>query len=538
MWRNAVKVTGVSALAYVGWDYYSNLTAFPILMGKTLESDEPFLIYKGKDDSRVVSIVKDLGFPCYGIHKWFNPIGKKLELSESSTGLHFVKKINGTLVANSLEVPEKLEKWVKMHASAYQTIGTKKELQNLMKSRKKHEFLDCFVLAYVPEGDKVREKTFQDLITTIQFEVPMTSVLASYASPYIKFLKVTDKALADELQISSLENTSFLRIKDSRGWLHSQRPRSSYVDQGKLKEYIEGHLGKEFKVNGHELQLDLQVYFDRFYLSEENSPASGHFTNIGELAGALCNVNPLVIPLFTIKQLQLTSPRIFHSISNESSKALVVSLKKDHEERNLNEVQKIFQELKLEEFARNHPEIPVIMGYPEYIYHLPIMDIAIYHYEPVEIRLIDIVKGKAVNSVYLDEGMQLSDLLTNTKPHLETSPPSTKQIAEILTPSQFSEKILNQTNRCYFVMNCSKTCPACSYQDTFFQEAAVLSETCKFVKYYVSNQSPEYKGPNATPRFHLYLPGKQDPVVYEPKVHGLKPENFLGFISGYLDNLS
>ena len=134
--------------------------------------------------------------------------------------------------------------------------------------------------------------------------------------------------------------------------------------------------------------------------------------------------------------------------------------------------------------------------------------------------------------------MQLADLLNDEKPHMETSPPSVKQNAEIFTPKQFTERILNQTNRCYFVMNCSKTCPACSYQDIFFQEAALQSKTCKFVKYYVSNQSPDYKGPNATPRFHLYIPGKTEPIVYEPKIYGLKPENFLDFINTYLANLS
>ena len=301
---------------------------------------------------------------------------------------------------------------------------------------------------------------------------------------------------------------------------------------------MDSKLADNFRINGHEMQLDLQIYFDRFSLSQENSQELSKFTNVRELANAISDVNPLIVPLFTLKQLQLTSPKIFHVINGESSRVLVISLKKDHEENNISQVQKIFQELELDEFARAHPEIVVIMGYPEFIYHLPIKDMAIYHYEPIEVRMIDVNKGRAVNSVFLAEGMQLSDLLKENKPHLESSPPTVKQHAEILTPKDFTEKILSHTNRCFFVMNCSKNCPACSYQDTFFQEAALRSKTCKFVKYYVSNQRPDYKGPNVTPSFHFYIPGVKDPVVYDPIEHGIKPENILNFINGYLPRIS
>ena len=538
MWRTGIKLTGASALAYVGWDYYSHLTPLPFLTNSVLEAHESFLLYKPSDNYTLIPKIDAANIPCFSIHKWFDPTPNKIHLSESSTGLHFVKKVNGSYLTNSLEAPEKFEKWVKIHRDPYQVVNTKKDLEKLLKTRNKHEFLDCFIAAYVPEGDISREKQFQDLMTTLYFEEPICNILASYASPYIRFLKVSDKALADELQISSLENMTFLRIKDSRGWFHSHRTRNSYADPAVIKQYMDTTLAENLRINGHELQLSLQIYFDRFTLSQENSPNSQQFNNIQELASAISHVNPLIVPLFTLKQLQLTSPKIFHGISGESSKVLVISLKKDHEEKSINEVQRIFQELKLDEFARAHPEIVIIMGYPEFIYHLPIRDIAIYHYEPIEVRLIDINKGRAVNSVFLDEGMQLADLLNDEKPHMETSPPSVKQNAEIFTPKQFTERILNQTNRCYFVMNCSKTCPACSYQDIFFQEAALQSKTCKFVKYYVSNQSPDYKGPNATPRFHLYIPGKTEPIVYEPKIYGLKPENFLDFINTYLANLS
>ena len=538
MWRTGIKLTGASALAYVGWDYYSHLTPLPFLTNSVLEAHESFLLYKPSDNYTLIPKIDAAKIPCFSIHKWFDPTPNKIHLSESSTGLHFVKKVNGSYLTNSLEAPEKFEKWVKIHRDPYQVVNTKKDLEKLLKTRNKHEFLDCFIAAYVPEGDISREKQFQDLMTTLYFEEPICNILASYASPYIRFLKVSDKALADELQISSLENMTFLRIKDSRGWFHSHRTRNSYADPAVIKQYMDTTLAENLRINGHELQLSLQIYFDRFTLSQENSPNSQQFNNIQELASAISHVNPLIVPLFTLKQLQLTSPKIFHGISGESSKVLVISLKKDHEEKSINEVQRIFQELKLDEFARAHPEIVIIMGYPEFIYHLPIRDIAIYHYEPIEVRLIDINNGRAVNSVFLDEGMQLVDLLNDEKPHMETSPPSVKQNAEIFTPKQFTERILNQTNRCYFVMNCSKTCPACSYQDIFFQEAALQSKTCKFVKYYVSNQSPDYKGPNATPRFHLYIPGKTEPIVYEPKIYGLKPENFLDFINTYLANLS
>ena len=407
----------------------------------------------------------------------------------------------------------------------------------MLKNRKKHEFLDLMILAYVPEGDVKREKSFTDLITNINFQDPMCSILTSHASPYIKFYKIANKELAEELKIDSLDNMTYLRIKDSRGWFHSHRSKESYTDSSTLKEYIEKRLATEFKINGHELQLNLQIYFERFILSNENSPASGNYSSLDDLTEAITSINPLIIPLFSLKQLQITVPKVYHSLSSENSKLLVISLKKDSEEKNLDEVQGLFYSLKLEEFAKNHPEITIIMGYPEFIYHLPIRDIAIYHYEPIEIRLIDVNQGKAVNSVYLDEGMQLSDLLQIKDPHLETSPPSLKQNAEIYTKQEFYDHVLKHNNRCFFVMNCSKTCPACTYQDTFFQQAAAESSTCKFIKYYVSNQSPYYKGPNSTPRYHLYLPGSTDPIVYETKVHGLKPENFLNFVNDHLANI-
>jgi hypothetical protein len=177
------------------------------------------------------------------------------------------------------------------------------------------------------------------------------------------------------------------------------------------------------------------------------------------------------------------------------------------------------------------------MGYPEFIYHLPIRDIAVYHYEDIEVRIIDVNQGKAVNSNYLDEGMKLEELLESKSIHVETSPPTSVINSEILTAEQFYNQVLKETNRCYFVMNCSKTCPACSYHDLFFQQAALKSEECKFAKYYVSNQSPYYRGPNATPTYHLYLPGKKEPIVYEQKVHGVNPENFLDFVNSHIEQI-
>lgn len=64
--------------------------------------------------------------------------------------------------------------------------------------------------------------------------------------------------------------------------------------------------------------------------------------------------------------------------------------------------------------------------------------------------------------------MTLEDLMTSDSDYQESAIVKTEQNAEVLTVEKFNEKILHNTDRCYFVMNCSKNCPACSYQEPYF----------------------------------------------------------------------
>jgi hypothetical protein len=537
MWRIVLGAASLPALGYIGYDYYyRSLLPYPVISRRELESKDHFLIYKPTSKVNLSHQLSSLGLQVYTTRSgYFDSIQDKIKFNETSTGLYFVRNVNGKFFTTTLEAPEKLEKWVKRNQNMYSLIKDRQSLLNLLKKRSKHEFLDMMILAYIPEDDLIREEKFKELIANLDYGESLSAISNSYGFPFINFYKITDKTLAEELKIDSLDKMTFLKIKDSRGWFHSQRSKTSYVDVSKFKNYVDEKLATEYKINGHELQLDLQIYFDRFELTE--SEFKDHqYKSIEELSKAISSINPLILPLFSFKQLQITLPKVAYSVSKENSKMLVVSLKKNHEEKNLNEIQAIFHELKIEEFARNHPDIPVIIGYPEFIYHLNIKDLALYHYENIEVRLFDIHNMQVVNSINLDQGMHLNDLLEVKQSHMETSPPSTAPNAEILSPEELYDNVLKHTNRCYFLMNCSKTCPACSYQDIFFQQAALLSNTCKFVKYYVSNQSPYYKGPNSTPRYYLYVPGKTEPVIYEPKHNGLNPENFISFINSHLSS--
>lgn len=531
MWKaKAFGLTfGSLAMLYV----YDN-NVFSSIHSLRRQPYSDFLISTPESKENINEKVKTLGLPVLKSNFFFTPSKENIKLTKCSTGIHFVRKIGDKTYTNPLEQNHKLEKWVKFHKDLYDVVNTKDQLIRLMKSRKKNEFLDSLVLAYVPDGDEDRENKLRELVATINFEDPMSSILSSYAARYVRVVKVTDENLARELGIDSKDNMEFLRVKDSRGWFHSIIPRSLYVPSDVFRKYIDTHLASDYKINGHEMQYDLKIYFDKLIYGTLNNPQTYNFSDLKDLASVLCEIDPLIIPIFSIKQLQLVSAKVFFKLQSENSKLLLISIKKDHQEEDLNDLQSIMQGLKIEEFARKHPEILIIVGLPEFIYHLPIKDIALYHYEDIEVRLIDINKGAAVNSVYLQENMQLDELLEVKEKRLESSPPSAQQHAEILSKEEFYEQILKNKDRCCFVMNCSKTCPACSYQDNFFQKAAEKSDKCKFLKYYVSNQSPHFKGPNATPRYHLYVPGSIEPVVYEPKVHGIQPENFLQFVEAQL----
>lgn len=414
------------------------------------------------------------------------------------------------------------------------------ELDDLLKSRKKQNFLDSVVLAYVPEGNLEQEELFQSLIMNFQFDDMLNNILISYGTPFLNIVKVTDRATAEILGLISENNEfSILRVRDCRGWFHAKKPRSAYVDGETLRKYIEKNLKEEFKVNGHTMQLDLKIYFDKFVLGETKDPINKKFTQMDELAHDLARIDPLICPLWSVKDIQMITPKLSQFIaSSKKTKILVVSINKDHDERDLSELQTVMQQLKVEEFARTHKDILVLVGNPETIYHVPIRDMSIYHYQPIEIRLFTVSDNSVEKSAVLEDGMTLDDLLKVEEPYFEKSPPKVEQVADVLGREEIYEKVLKNNDKCYFIMNCSKNCPACTYQDPYFQLAAKHSKRCTFAKYYVSNQNPHFKAPNATPTYQLYVPAQKDPIIYDPRKHGLTPEKFLGFIDSELDKIS
>jgi len=534
MWKLGLASISAAAASVFTWRHFQDNLPFPRLTQSALEGQQAFLLYipsKSLDASNLVWT----GFSTFSLAKAEEAEDLGLVLPDSKASLYIAKKAGDKFLVNSLDFPEKLEKWLKLHKQPYLNVSSTKELLYLLKTRKKSEFLDSFVACYVPEKDEEKENKFRDLITYCLLDDPTNNILSSIAKPHLKFIRVKDFQTAKELGIE--EGFKVLRIKDSRGWFHGKKPKSAYVHPDEIRNYVKQKLQQEFKVNGHEMQFDLKIFMDKYELTEENDPSNKKFSDLKSLAENVTLVDPLMCPLWSVKDLQMITPKLLHFVTSKTEpKLLVISINKDHEERDLSSLQYITSQLKLEEFARKNPDVLVVIGYPEFIYHLPIKNTAIYHYQPIEVRMFTLEKNKVVKSALLEEDMSLEDLLNSEENFLETSMPASELNAEVLTRDEMYEKVLATTDRCYFVMHCSKSCPACSYQMPYFEEAAKHSTDCKFARYYVSNQHPVYKGPNATPTYYLYLPGRKEPVQFEPRKHGLDKEKMLGFIDTHLNS--
>lgn len=527
MWR-MMKVT-IAFTAATGTCYaYQNEISRGIFNIRTYNY-ESFLVYNKNEKQDLTPELSSLDIPIFHTSTLFDPEKIGMSLDKSHTGLNFVRKINGVIYNSPLDSKERLTKWLKFHKSPYKTINSREELLNLLKNRKKTGYLDSLILVYAPQNDATREVYLNQAIIQLYYKESPSKYLANSTSGYLHLVRITDPELAKELKIDS-ENLTYLKIADPRGALSTKKLRSSYQNPEILNNYYHEKLQQNFTINGHEYQLDNQIFFDRFELSLENNHAEGKFSSIDELFDNIGAINPLILPVFNPKQLILTGSKVFLFGQQENSKILLVSLKNNKTDKSLNGIPHLMALLNLEKFAFNNPNILTIIGSPEYIYHLPLKDLAVYHFEDLEIRLLTVYKGTVVDCQSLEEGMTFDDLLKSEEPRIESSPVKHKQNAINLDVEKFNEKIFKNLDRCAFVMNCSKTCPACVYAEHHFQEAALMSQKCSFYKYYVSNQNPVYKGPNSTPRFHLYKPQQTTPIVYEQRVHGIGAKNFLDFI--------
>jgi hypothetical protein len=147
---------------------------------------------------------------------------------------------------------------------------------------------------------------------------------------------------------------------------------------------------------------------------------------------------------------------------------MVISINKDNEEVGVSELPAIFNKLRIHEFARKHPEIKVVMGFPEFLYKLPMQELAIYHFTDFEIRLLEVEKFSVTKSYVYEDG-SLEEFLENKEDGLfpESSAPKFPEFAENLSPADYYNKVI-KGDECWFVMNCSKDCPACGHQMPFF----------------------------------------------------------------------
>jgi hypothetical protein len=516
-----LKTAAAASVGYLAYTGYIDMK-----YSEMIEDNDTFLIYhpiKKHDYSNKISKVSIpvVDASRYDIQKsGFSP-----EKDKNSAGLSFVKKDDeGIYHSVHMNLGMDFDKWFNFYLNPVKTVSSREDLLNLMKQRKPDDFLKSLILVHVK--DKESENLLNKAAIYLYFKESYHKYIPFSLGNYFTLVKVTDEALADELGIN--KKNIILRILDPRNLLSTKKRRNDYQDPEVIKQYMTEKLNKYFRPCGHEFQLDNQLFFDKF----EFDSSEGKFNNWDDLFKNLMSINPSILPIFSPGDLWVNGSKFYQMEKAENCEVLIVSLKQNHKERTIADVQSLIVALKLESFLMKNPEITAIIGYPEYLYKIPIKNLCIYHYEDIEVRLLSIKNGVVVNNSSLEEKMTLEELLNlhREEVHLESSPYKVKQYAEILDIENFNKKILDDTERCAFVMNCSKTCPACVYSEKFFQEAAKLSEKCRFYKYYVSNQNPRFKGPNATPRFHFYRPGDKEPIVYEQKVNGLGVDNFLEFI--------
>jgi hypothetical protein len=540
MWKYAVAGTVSSlAIGYIGYDYYSHARhPFPLFKPEMLSSDQPVFLYippHGKFD--FIDKLKSVRENIYSLPRDKANKQLHLELAEGKGGLYALKKINDSPWPVPLLDENKLEEWIEFLKNPYLTVSSSSEFENLLMTRNKKYFQDSLVVAYIPE-DPEKEKLWNDLITRVYFQDMASSALLSENKQHVRFVRIKDEQLANELGVVPREGDrlTLYRYKDSRGLFHTHKPRSSYADPAIIKGYMTKQLATNFKLNGHQMQMSLKVFCDVYSLNHITDFKKKTFEKIEQLASAVSMVDPLVVPLFSFKDFQMFIPVFIRKLhqNTENQRLLVVSIRRDYDERDLTDIHDIFGALKLEDFARSHPEVMVIIGNPDLIYHIPVRDLAIYHYEDVEVRMFDLESAVVKKEYLYDYEKDLNEWYENPQEIKESAPDFYEENAEHLSPEDLKSKILDGPDSCYFVMYCSDRCGACSFQMPHFQAAAKESKSCRFAKYNISNQSPFYRGPSATPTYHLYKPGAKEPIQFSVREHGYKPENFLAFIDKQL----
>ena len=536
MWRYSAYA--LSACATAGIGYLGTTIYIENKYSALIDDNDLFMIYSPNAKIDISSKLANLTIPLINTN-YYDPNKSGFKIDGGKIGLSIVRKdIDGKYYYTSAIDGQRIEKWIDFYLKPYKTVSSRDELLKLMKERKSDAYSESFVLVYAPIDDKVREGYLNKAVVHLLYKESPNKYLASSLKNNFHVIRVTDKQLASELKLDG-DNPAFVKILDPRNLLSTYKRRSDYQSPEETKEYIDQNVATKFRSCGHRFQLDNKLFFDRFEFGNTFELDEGKFDNWDDLFSHMMSMNPFIIPVFNLKQLYMNGGKIQGLANEENKKILLVSLKQSDTERNVDKALSWIQESGIEKYLLKNPNVTCIIGYPEYFHNVPIHNLAVYHDEELEVRLMTVSKGYVTNSLNLDPKKTVQDLQSlseqeEPKGH-ESSPQKPDQNSEILSAATFSKKILDDTSRCAFVMNCSKTCPACVYCEKFFQEAALQSTRCTFYKYYISNNNPRFRGPNSTPRFYMYKPGTTEPIEYEQRKHGLEPKNFLEFIDKNLD---
>lgn len=539
MWKAGAALLGVAGVAgasYAGWDLYqSSLLAFPRLPALHQRPKGPWVLYVHdfENESRHLNAVKELqGVDKYAVR--LDALPKDIaDRVDKEAGVYLYRTVDDFPRFNSFDSGDsaKMEAWLKLHLDGPTLLESVEALQQVLLNRNKSHFLDSVVVAFAPEASE-RLEQYEKVVEKVKYNDLITQSMLGYGHTHIKFFRITDPAVAAALNIDTEGPLRLYKYKDSRGWYDLKLPKTAYVSPHAFKLYLAAHLASHFKINGTLMQLQLGIYRDEFvYVPDTSLSIEGKhhsYPSLDDLATGIARVNPVICPLWSIKDLQMMSLKVA-SFLRKHSKVLIVSVNKDKDERDLSDLGLLMRQLKIDQVAKENADILVITGEPKYIAHLPIRDIAYSHFDPVEIRLLDVQDGRVVSTSTYNGDADMCDWVKKAEPSLQTTQERPPENAKNIDGEGL--RVALEDDQCYFVMFCSTSCPACTYTAPHFQSAAGMPSPCKYVKYNVSNECPVYKAPGATPTFLLYKPGhKSDPVKFDVRERGLGAEKFQAFI--------
>jgi len=255
--------------------------------------------------------------------------------------------------------------------------------------------LDSVVMAYAETDEDLQN--YKEIIDDVNFKDMTAMSLLPGGKTHLKFYYTRDISVATAL---GLERGVVYRYRDPRGLFDCRLPKSSYTSRDKMNNYLQEHLSQSYTVNGHTFQRLLGILRDQYLIHDQ--PASKPYVHVCknklDLSRRLASVDPLITPVFSIKDLQMVAFNVARTLAmnRKTQQLLIVSIDKSKEEIHLGDLNTVMSKLKLHEFARTHPEIKIIVGFPEYLYKLPIKEFALYHFDDLEVRLVDVENFEVV----------------------------------------------------------------------------------------------------------------------------------------------